>query len=40
MQVLICDRCGGEAGVRGPDSLDWCNECGIVEGNTHFEEES
>jgi hypothetical protein len=33
MSYLICNKCGGEAGVRGSDSIDWCEECGIVEGN-------
>ena len=37
MKWLICDRCGAECTVRGPDSLDWCDECGVVEGNTHIE---
>lgn len=23
--------------MRGADSLDYCNECGIVEGNTHIQ---
>lgn len=39
MKWLICDRCGVECGVRGLDSIDWCDECGIVEGNTHTEED-
>jgi hypothetical protein len=30
--MLICGRCGEEAGTAGPDAIDWCNECGIVEG--------
>jgi hypothetical protein len=38
MKWLICDRCGAECSVRGPDSIDWCDECGVVEGNTHIEE--
>ena len=38
MKWLICNRCGAECGVRGPDSIDWCDECGVVEGNTHIEE--
>lgn len=36
-QILICDRCGAEARVWGEDGLDRCDECGIVEGNTHWE---
>jgi len=39
MKWLICDRCGEECGVRGPDSIDYCENCGIVEGNTHYETE-
>ena len=29
---LQCPQCGGEAYPKGPDSIDWCDECGIVEG--------
>ena len=29
---LKCPRCGEEAYVKGPDAIDWCDECGIVEG--------
>lgn len=29
---LQCPKCGGEAGVRGPDAIDYCEDCGIVEG--------
>lgn len=39
MKWLICDRCGAECSVRWLESIDWCDECGIVEGNTHIEEE-
>jgi rubrerythrin len=35
--VLICNRCGGEAGRKGDDAVDWCDDCGVVEGNTHYE---
>lgn len=31
---LQCNKCGGEAYRKGDDALDYCNECGIVEGNT------
>ncbi len=39
-KILICDRCGEEARLTGDDALDYCDECGVVEGNTHYEEES
>lgn len=29
---LKCPQCGGEASVVGPDSIDYCSECGVVEG--------
>jgi len=35
--LIICNKCGGECSMRGADSLDYCNSCGIVEGNTHIE---
>ncbi len=35
--ILICDRCGEECGRAGEDAIDWCAECGIVEGATHEE---
>jgi len=37
--ILICDRCGGEAYRKGDDYVDFCPECGVVEGHTHEEED-
>lgn len=37
--ILICDRCGDEAIRIAPDFIDFCNECGVVEGSTHEEPE-
>lgn len=35
----ICDRCGGECGYDPETGVDVCEECGVVEGNTHQEDE-
>lgn len=35
--ILICDRCGEEARRIAPDYVDYCDECGVVEGLTHEE---
>ena len=36
--ILVCDKCGDEAYRIAPEFVDYCNECGVVEGNTHEEE--
>lgn len=33
--VEICDKCGQEVSNR--DGIAYCEECGVVEGNTHEE---
>lgn len=33
--IEICDRCGEE--VSNIDSVSYCEEDGVVEGNTHWE---
>ena len=35
--ILICDLCGEEAHRVAPDFVDYCDDCGIVEANTHEE---
>lgn len=30
--TLVCGRCGGEAYRKAPDYVDYCDECGVVEG--------
>lgn len=35
--VLICDSCGGFAFRKEPEFIDYCYECGVVEGLTHEE---
>lgn len=35
--VEICDRCGEEVTTKGDDALSYCESCGVVEGNTHYE---
>lgn len=38
--MIICNGCGEEAYVKGPDAIDWCDECGVAEGNvTEIDEE-
>lgn len=29
---LQCPKCGEEAYPKGPDSVDYCDNCGVVEG--------
>lgn len=31
-EQLVCGRCGGEAYRKGEDFIDYCDNCGIVEG--------
>jgi len=35
--IEICDRCGEEVSNKGDDAVSYCSECGVVEGNTHWE---
>ena len=35
--ITICNRCGNECGTITDDALDYCSDCGVVEGNTHQE---
>lgn len=39
--IVICNKCGGEARreTSSGDWLDYCNDCGVVEGLTHEESE-
>jgi len=36
--LTICDRCGEVCSTVTDDALDFCSDCGVVEGNTHTEE--
>ncbi len=36
-QLLICDRCGETASLKGDDAVAYCNECGVIEGIYHVE---
>ena len=35
--IEICDRCGEEVTTKGDDAVSYCEEDGVVEGNTHWE---
>lgn len=37
--IYVCDICGDEICMTGPDAIAFCRECGIVEDNYHEEDD-
>lgn len=38
MKITVCNKCGSPTSRANEDSLEYCNDCGIVEDNTHEEQ--
>jgi len=34
-EVWLCNNCGATTYRVGEDAIDYCLECGVMEGNTH-----